>query len=171
MGVYLGQLPLHASTIALVLNPQIGHVSAQFHVAYDKKFTTIDDICLPGHMTKPGNWKTLCEDSTDLHIEQRQNIDSLWHTFNFEEVLKVKEPTELPAPLEDTPSITFADPVATVTAPEGASEGVNIYTALTPTLLLPETLEHTNLWRSTSNPKSKSTWHGCQIFCSPCNPR
>ncbi len=35
MGIYVGQLPSHASNVALVLNLHMGHVSPQFYVVYN----------------------------------------------------------------------------------------------------------------------------------------
>ena len=40
-GVYLGRSPLHARSIALVLNLKTGRVSPQFHVALDPAFSTV----------------------------------------------------------------------------------------------------------------------------------
>ena len=37
-GIYLGHSPFHAVSLALVLNPETGHVSPQFHVVFDDEF-------------------------------------------------------------------------------------------------------------------------------------
>ena len=42
-GLYIGQSPLHARNISLVLNLYTGHVSPQFHVAHDISFATVSD--------------------------------------------------------------------------------------------------------------------------------
>ena len=42
LGVYLGYSPEHASSVALVLNLQTGHVSPQFHVVFDDDFDTVN---------------------------------------------------------------------------------------------------------------------------------
>ena len=34
-GIYLGHSPYHIGSVALVLNPETGHVSPQFHVVFD----------------------------------------------------------------------------------------------------------------------------------------
>ena len=44
MGIYVGRLPSHASSVGLILNPQTGHVSPQFHVVYDDDFTTASNL-------------------------------------------------------------------------------------------------------------------------------
>ena len=40
-GIYLGRSPLHARSVALVLNLKTGRVSPQFHVALDPTFSTV----------------------------------------------------------------------------------------------------------------------------------
>jgi hypothetical protein len=44
VGIYLGQLPAHASTVTLILNPMVGHVSTQFHLVFYDNFATINNI-------------------------------------------------------------------------------------------------------------------------------
>ena len=38
IGVYLGYSPVHAGSVALVLNPQTGNVSPQFHDVFEYTF-------------------------------------------------------------------------------------------------------------------------------------
>jgi hypothetical protein len=41
-GIFLGFSGEHLNTVALVLDPKTGHISApQYHVVFDEKFTTI----------------------------------------------------------------------------------------------------------------------------------
>ena len=49
VGIYLGTSPLHARNIALVLNMETGTVSPQFHVQFDKSFSTITGNAPPHH--------------------------------------------------------------------------------------------------------------------------
>eukprot|EP00957_Ditylum_brightwellii_P114982 8769693-Ditylum_brightwellii.AAC.1 len=52
-GIYLGQSPVHAGNVALVLNLQTGHVSPQYHVVFDNEFTTVPYL----HSSEaPPNW-------------------------------------------------------------------------------------------------------------------
>jgi hypothetical protein len=44
VGVYLGRSPLHACSIALVLNLATGRVSPQYHVVFDPAFSTISEL-------------------------------------------------------------------------------------------------------------------------------
>jgi hypothetical protein len=39
--VYMGNLPKHSITVPLVLNPEIGAITAQFHVIFDDWFATV----------------------------------------------------------------------------------------------------------------------------------
>jgi hypothetical protein len=38
---YVGFSGEHHNTVALVLDPEMGHISAQYHVVFDEKFTTV----------------------------------------------------------------------------------------------------------------------------------
>ena len=60
LGVYLGQSPIHASTVALVLNLKSLHVSPQFHVIFDDDFSTVDFI---NNGEILSNWKQLVKAS------------------------------------------------------------------------------------------------------------
>ena len=77
LGVYLGPSPNHARSIALVLNPRIGHVSPQFHVKFDAFFETVQakatDLDAPdpelkylrGFATKRGTPKSVSKGGLD----------------------------------------------------------------------------------------------------------
>ena len=41
LGIYVGHSPAHAGSVALVLNPKTGLVSAQYHVVYNDQFSTV----------------------------------------------------------------------------------------------------------------------------------
>ena len=62
VGVYLGHSPQHAGNVALVLNLSTGHVSPQYHVVFDDKFTTVPHM---KHGTVPPNWKDLFENNRE----------------------------------------------------------------------------------------------------------
>ena len=40
-GVYIEHSPFHIGSVALVLNPEIGNVSPQYHVVFDDEFSTV----------------------------------------------------------------------------------------------------------------------------------
>ena len=41
LGIYVGHLPAHAGSVALVLNPKTGLVSPQYHVVYYYQFSSV----------------------------------------------------------------------------------------------------------------------------------
>jgi len=54
VGIYLGRSPQHMRSIALVLNPETGLVSPQFHVRHDGSFDTVKQLYAAGgtHISK-----------------------------------------------------------------------------------------------------------------------
>ena len=56
LGIFVGHSPVHARSVALVLNPSTGHISPQFHVVFDDSFTTIP-ILRKGEI--PPHWDEL----------------------------------------------------------------------------------------------------------------
>ena len=64
-GVFLGFSRGHHSTVALVLNPDTGYVTPQYHVVFDEKFTTVSrDGSEP---FDPLEWISLFESGHDRH--------------------------------------------------------------------------------------------------------
>ena len=49
LGIYLGHSPVHHRNVALILNPNTGLVSPQFHVRFDPEFITAKEIQTPSH--------------------------------------------------------------------------------------------------------------------------
>ncbi len=66
---------MHAGSVALVLNPQIGHVSPQFHVVFDDNFITAphmrDGTILP-------TWDKMYKNSTKLATDKAFDVAALW---------------------------------------------------------------------------------------------
>jgi Reverse transcriptase (RNA-dependent DNA polymerase) len=52
IGIYLGRSPQHSRSIALVLNPETGLVSPQFHVQHDSSFDTVRQLYSGDHQSK-----------------------------------------------------------------------------------------------------------------------
>ena len=53
-GIYLGYSPFNAGSVDLVLNPETGNVSSQFHVVFDDEFSTLTfmkEVTLPPNCT------------------------------------------------------------------------------------------------------------------------
>ena len=53
LGIYIGRSPAHAGNVELVLNPNTGLVSPQYHVVFDDDFTTAPHL---RKGTVPPNW-------------------------------------------------------------------------------------------------------------------
>ena len=71
IGVYIGHFPFYAGSVALLLNSITGHVSPQYHVVYDEKFSTVE------HMRKgtvPINWKNLVEEHSDIATQEKYTL-------------------------------------------------------------------------------------------------
>ena len=77
VGCYLGRSPQHARSVALVLNPQTGHVSPQFHVVFDDKFTTIDTF---RKGFQPNTWEKMCATNTEIAPEIDSHLATQWET-------------------------------------------------------------------------------------------
>ena len=60
--VYLGHLPFHSGSVALVWNPNTGRVSPQYHVVFDDDFSTVPYM-EAGII--PTNWEDLVKYSSE----------------------------------------------------------------------------------------------------------
>ena len=69
--IYLGILPQHAGSVALVLNIKPGYISPQFHIIFDEYFTTSY-----ARISKklPDNWDNLFNNHHELPPEEFQFI-------------------------------------------------------------------------------------------------
>jgi hypothetical protein len=65
MGIYVGRLPSHASNVALILNPRMGHVLPHFLVVYDDDFTTVPYLRTA---TIPSHWAELVHASSTIAL-------------------------------------------------------------------------------------------------------
>lgn len=75
LGIYVGQSPHHAGNKALVLNPNTGLISPQFHVAFDDDFTTVP------HLRKwsvPPNWANLVWSSSEKTTAEFYDSTKTW---------------------------------------------------------------------------------------------
>ena len=74
--VYLGILPHHLGSVALVLNIKTGYISSQFHIIFDDYFTTT----LARTTNKlPYNWEDLFNNHRELPPEEFQfSIGKQW---------------------------------------------------------------------------------------------
>jgi hypothetical protein len=59
LGMYLGNSPVHSSTVAIVLNLRTGYITAQYHTVHDDLFSTVhNDGTALGFLT-PKFWNGL----------------------------------------------------------------------------------------------------------------
>jgi hypothetical protein len=73
--IFVGFSPLHSRTVAMVLNPNTGLVSPQFHVVFDDHFRTLKFLRSD---TTPQFWSDLCHsldaDSTDFDLHPATTV-------------------------------------------------------------------------------------------------
>ena len=75
--MYLGHSPVHAGSVALVLNLTTGHVSPQFHVVFDDEFSTVENL---RNGSEPVNWKNLFESSREMATDEKYELAQQWNT-------------------------------------------------------------------------------------------
>ena len=81
----------HASSVALVLNPCTGHVSPQYHVAFDNYLSTVP------HMranTVPKNWSDLVNRRSECVTEEKIDPDETWFRQDLSANSVASEPQE-----------------------------------------------------------------------------
>jgi hypothetical protein len=76
VGVYLGHSPYHAQSVALILNLSTGHVSPQYHLVYDDRFTTVPCLQLG---TVPTNWPDLYSNNRKLITDENFQLSKDWN--------------------------------------------------------------------------------------------
>ena len=91
-GIYLYHSPFHAGSVALVLNPETGHVSPQLHVVFDDGFST-GPLIREG--TIPPNWTDLVQHSSKSGAPENIELKDTWFTPDLEEDPR-KTPTHVP---------------------------------------------------------------------------
>ena len=66
LGIYLGHPPSHTGSVALVMHPNTGLVSPQFHLVFDDNFETVPHL-RAGTVTD--NWADLVTNSREKSTE------------------------------------------------------------------------------------------------------
>ncbi len=75
LGVYVGRSPIHAGSVALVLNPKTGHISPQYHVTFDDDFTTVPYL---RSGNTPSNWETLVQTASEKVTSESYDLAQTW---------------------------------------------------------------------------------------------
>ena len=71
LGVYLGHSPLHAGSVALVMNQGTSYVSPQCQLVFDDEYSTVCHLC---GGTVPRNWRKLVESSSFSSSEEQYSL-------------------------------------------------------------------------------------------------
>ena len=124
-GVFVGMSARYASTVPLILNLQTGSITAQFHVVFDDKFTTVPSITgLTSDEPEPGNWEDLCINSrfqTSFDIDDPPHLNQEW--LNEEErqlaIHRIRQMNVQPPPIDiwdkgsssTTPAVPVIQPI------------------------------------------------------------
>ena len=75
--IYLEHSIVHANSVALVLNPNTGHVSPQFNCVFYGHFTTVLHM---NNVTVPSNWDDSVERSSEEILPERFSVRNIWLT-------------------------------------------------------------------------------------------
>ena len=78
-GVYLGNSPTHAGNVALVLNLLTGHVSPQYHVAFDDEFTLVEYL---DSTDTPPSWSNIYQNSSEKVTDEQYDRARTWYEGN-----------------------------------------------------------------------------------------
>ena len=113
LGIYVGNSPDHAGTVALVLNPRTGHVSPQFHIVFNDLFTAVPFMnksqLLP-------NWAELVKDSRELVKDKRFHLEKTWLFPSADSGDDVLIPEPIPV-IQQSAATATSEPIVTPTAP------------------------------------------------------
>ena len=82
VGTYLGHSTFHSGSVTLVINPETGHVSPQFHVVFDDEFYTVPFI-REGVITP--NWTDLVQRRLHSGAPDYIGLKNTWFTPDLEE--------------------------------------------------------------------------------------
>ena len=100
IGIFLGLSREHAQSVSLVLNPDTGLVSPQFHVTHDERFETVD-MQLPA-MKNIGKW----QGETQIHQSRPQVAKSNKRRRLMEPSNIVPAPAATTQPAQNVPPTT-----------------------------------------------------------------
>ena len=80
-GIYLGLSKVHSSNVHLVLNPNTGHISPQYHLVFDDSFSTVYS---DGEFDSDV-WSSLVSSNLEKHID----ADDMLPTFSTDSTLQL----------------------------------------------------------------------------------
>lgn len=91
IGIYLGRSPIHSRSVALVLNPETGLVSPQFHVKHDGNFDTIPQLYTDA--THESKWQLKAGFVKHKNDSSGNNVDKIDNQKIDVPVFRAPEPT------------------------------------------------------------------------------
>ena len=81
MGIFVGFSSEHSNTVALVLNIESGHISPQYHLVFDERFSTVSRN--PDDSFTPDEWLSLLDSGYDRHTSleafEDENGNPVWN--------------------------------------------------------------------------------------------
>ena len=116
LGIYVGHSPIHAGSVALVLNPKTGLVSPQYHVVFDDDFSTVPNLRAN---TVPENWAQLVKNSCCKSVDGFYDVTKTW----FNGISDPSAGTDIPnqSNQSNTQAATHSQVNAPVDAPFGST--------------------------------------------------
>lgn len=129
-GIYLGVSRLHSTTVHLVLNPDTGHVSPQYHVVFDDTFATVFS---DGEFTE-NVWNSLLISNIERHPDADDAADIIPFHTPTDNIEDTPRRVHFPDNIEQSPITTIKPTKQEISVPEGASsshEGAETSTDIT----------------------------------------
>jgi hypothetical protein len=74
VGMYLGNSPVHSSTVARVLNLRTGYITAQYHIVHDDLFSTVHNDGTALGLLTPEFWNGLLHTGLEYNLEEQVTI-------------------------------------------------------------------------------------------------
>jgi hypothetical protein len=71
MGIYVGCSQSHAANVSLIINPQTGHISPQFHVVYNDDFTMVPYL---RNATVHPHWAEIVKASSTIKLYTERQV-------------------------------------------------------------------------------------------------
>lgn len=136
--MYMGNSPQHASTVPLVLNPETGSITAQFHVVFDDWFATVAASAseLPDFNSE--DWARMFGDATYLNMSDENETDepttndekhALEADRRRDQVARAFDSLDPPTPL---PAVPLPETIPTIESPPAAPASPDIAAPVSP---------------------------------------
>ena len=117
-GVYLGKSLSHSNSVGLILNPETGHISPQFHVVYDELYSTVFGR-ITDEVFDTAGWNQLLELQGEENLLDDHDLDDPAVLSRAKEMYRdySELDPDLPVPREPPPALL--PPPSAASVPEG----------------------------------------------------